>query len=239
MLTFLRGAVQRGIRWLNADLVFLLALLVVVVGILAFFQTARAVSAGTTQSLDEKILLDLRDPKDLARPIGPPWLNEMGRDLTALGGVACLTLITTFVAGYLLLSRKYGALALLLAAILGGLLLSTLLKEVFDRPRPTLVPHLSHVDSPSFPSGHSMLSAVVYLTLGSLLDRLVQSVRLKFYFLGVALLLSFLVGLSRVYMGVHYPSDVLAGWAGGLTWAVLCWLVARYLQRRGAVEKPT
>jgi undecaprenyl-diphosphatase len=241
MLESLRGTAQRGIRWLSADLVFLLAMLVVVVCVLVFFETARAVSAGTTQSLDEKIVIALRDPSDPSRQtlLGPPWLREMGRDLTALGGVPCLTLITTFVAGYLLLTRKYGSLALLLAAILGGLLLSTLLKEVFHRPRPSVVPHHSFVDSPSFPSGHSMLSAVVYLTLGTLLDRLVQSLRLKFYFLGVALLLSFLVGLSRVYMGVHYPTDVLAGWAAGLTWAVLCWLTARYLQRRGAVEKPT
>src|SRR5205085_9940078 len=106
----------------------------------------------------------------------------------------------------------------------------------FDRPRPSVVPHLSHVMTSSFPSGHSLLSAVVYLTLGSLLARLVGPPRLKLYFLGVAVLLSFLVGLSRVYLGVHYPTDVLAGWAAGLTWAVLCWLLARYLQHRGAVE---
>src|SRR5262249_52953419 len=134
---------------------------------------------------------------------------------------------------------KYHALALLLAAVLGGLLLSLLLKELFKRPRPSVVPHLSHVDTSSFPSGHSMLSFVVYLTLGSLLARLVQPLRLELSVVGVAVLLSFLVGLSRVYLGVHYPSDALAGWAAGLTWAVGCWLLARYLQRRGAVEKPT
>ena len=88
----------------------------------------------------------------------------------------------------------------------------------------------------SFPSGHSMLSAVVYLTIGTLLASFVRERRVKFYFLSVALALTFLVGVSRVFMGVNYPTDVLAGWSAGLVWALICWLAARYLQRRGAVE---
>ncbi len=237
MWTFLHGTTQRLARWLrNTDLVLLLALLAVVAGVWGFLELAGAVRAGETQRLDERILLSLRDPADPKVPLGPTWAAEVGRDLTALGGVACLCLITGAVAGFLLLTRKYGALALLLLAVLGGLLLSTLLKGSYARPRPEVVPHLSDVWTSSFPSGHSMLSAVVYLTLGSLLSRLVGPLRLKLYFLGVAVLLSFLVGLSRVYLGVHYPSDVLAGWAAGLAWAVLCWLLARYLQHRGAVE---
>jgi undecaprenyl-diphosphatase len=119
---------------------------------------------------------------------------------------------------------------------LGGLILSHLLKNLFDRSRPEVVPYLSHPMTSSFPSGHSMLSAVVYLTLGSLLARLVRKRRLKLYFLTVALLLTFLVGASRVYVGVHWPTDVLAGWCGGLVWALLCSLAARRLQQRRAVE---
>ncbi|MBM3856033.1 MAG: phosphatase PAP2 family protein, partial [Verrucomicrobia bacterium] len=121
---------------------------------------------------------------------------------------------------------------------LSGLVLSTMLKYFFGRPRPDVVPHLSPAALASFPSGHSMLSAIVYLALGTLLARLVSEMRLKLYILGMALTLTFLVGASRIYAGVHYPSDVLAGWTAGLVWAVLCWLAARYLQERGSVEKP-
>jgi undecaprenyl-diphosphatase len=235
----IRRAARWTIDWLrNTDLVILLAVLVLVCGVLGFVKIADEIREGETQKSDERILRALRNPSDLADPVGPPWMKEAGRDLTALGGVIVLVLVTTAVVGFLVLARKYHAVLLLLGATLGGLLINTLLKNLYERPRPHVVPHLSYVDTASFPSGHSMLSAVVYLTLGALLARLVERRRLKVYCVAVALLLTFLVGLSRVYMGVHYPTDVLAGWAAGLAWAVLCWLVTQYLQRRGAVEKP-
>lgn len=225
------------IGWLrDLDLVVLVALLVLAAGLWIFLAVADLVEGGRTQGWDERLLLAFRDPQNRSVPLGPKWFREVARDLTALGGVAVLFIITTAVVGYLAISQKYHAVLLVLAATLGGLGLSTLLKDAFDRPRPTVTSHLSYAVTSSFPSGHSMLAAVVYLTLGSLLARLVKPKRLKVYFLVVALFLTFLVGLSRVYMGVHYPTDVLAGWAAGLGWAVLCWLAARYLQRRGAVE---
>jgi undecaprenyl-diphosphatase len=220
----------------GTDLTLLWTALAVVAGVWVFVLVAVLVSAGSTQALDERILRALRDPDDPSKGLGPGWLGEVGRDLTALGGVAALCLLTAAVAGYLLICRKYRALVLLVAATGGGLVLSTVLKDSFSRPRPTVVPHLSYVSTSSFPSGHSMLSAVVYLTLGSLLAGLVRERRLKVYFLGVALVLTFLVGLSRMYVGVHYPTDVLAGWSAGLAWALLCSLAAHRLRRRGAVE---
>ena len=241
MLMLLRRSTRRVVHWVGGtDLVVLLGVLALAVGVLGFLLIAGAVRAGGTQRLDERFLRMLRTPDDSTVPLGPRWMREAGRDLTAVGGVAVLFLVTGSVAAFLLLCRKYHALVLLLATIVGGLLLNTLLKHAIHRERPDVVPHyLSDVvDSASFPSGHSMLSAIVYLTLGSLLARMIRPVRLKLYFVAVALLLTFLVGLSRVYLGVHYPSDVLAGWAAGLAWAVLCWLLARRLQREGAVEKP-
>jgi undecaprenyl-diphosphatase len=121
-------------------------------------------------------------------------------------------------------------------AIAGGMLLSPVLKLGFDRPRPDLVPHEVLVYSASFPSGHALQAAVVYLTLGALLARVQPHRRLKGYVLMVSVVLMLLVGSTRVYLGVHWPTDVLAGWAAGAAWAILWWLITFWLQQRGDVE---
>lgn len=211
--------------------------LILVLAVWGFIEIADAVKEGQTQHFDEWAVKSLRKPGDPNAPIGPAWVGEVARDFTALGGVAVLSLMTLAVVVFLWLREKYRALWLVLIATVGGQVLSTGLKHIYHRPRPNLVAHLSSVYTTSFPSGHSMLSAVVYLTLGSLLASLVKERRLKFYFIGVAMTLTGLVGVSRVFMGVHYPTDVLAGWAAGLAWALMCWLLSRWLQRRGAVEK--
>jgi undecaprenyl-diphosphatase len=229
--------IKSWIEWLGAHTSsVLIAILLVVLGTWAFIAIADNVKEGSTQRFDEWAIRSLRTANDPSKPIGPRWLAEVSRDITALGGVAVLTLVTLAVVGFLSLREKYGAMWLMLIATFGGLAISSLLKHLFRRPRPDFVAHLSGVYTTSFPSGHSMLSAVVYLTLGTLLASVVHERRLKFYFLIVALVLTFLIGVSRVFMGVHYPTDVLAGWSAGLVWALICWLVARYLQRRGAVE---
>ena len=229
---------QSIFKWLGGHgVIVLLACLIVIGGTWGFIALADEVKEGDTQRFDDWAVRALRRSDNPAIPIGPRWLQEAGRDITALGGVTVLSLVTLAVVGYLFMVKKYGAMWLALAATVSGLILSTFLKYLIDRQRPQLVPHLSQVFTTSFPSGHSMLSAVVCLTLGALLARIAPGMLVKLYFIGVALLLTFLVGLSRVYMGVHYPTDVLAGWTAGLVWAIVCWLVARWLQHRGAVEK--
>lgn len=213
--------------------VVLLCLLLVTAGVWGFIFTADHVLSGDTEAFDTWAVRAMRRPDDPATPIGPAWLHEIGRDATAFGGVAGLAFFTLVAAGFLALDGKRPMMWLLLAATGGGLVLSSLLKGWFNRPRPEIVPHLSYVYTSSFPSGHSMLAAVVYLTLGSLLAASVTRRRIKAYILFVAILLTTLVGVSRVYLGVHYPTDVLAGWMAGLAWSLLVWLAARRLQSAG------
>jgi undecaprenyl-diphosphatase len=219
----------------RGDALLLASLLAVVVCAWAFFAVANSVTTGHTQALDDQIMLQMRAGGP-SEPRGPSWLPGTMRDLTALGSAPVLVIFVLAVAGFLAVRRQHHALGLLLVATVGGILLNNVLKGAFARPRPPASFHLTEVRSMSFPSGHAMESAIIYLTLAALLARLVRTRVLQLYCVAVAALLTFVVGLSRVYLGVHYPTDVLAGWTAGLGWSLLCWAAARQLQQRGAVE---
>ncbi len=196
-------------------------------GLFLFIKLAGEVLEGETAAFDEKLLLLLRIADDPGTPIGPYWLSHAVDDITALGGVTVLSLMTIMILGYLLLARRLHIAIFTFAAVAGGWLLSAALKLGIARPRPDIVPHLVEVSDLSFPSGHAMLSAVTYLTLGALLSRAESSRVTRLYTMGVAIFLTLVVGLSRIYLGVHYPTDVLGGWCAGASWALVCWVIAR------------
>jgi undecaprenyl-diphosphatase len=214
----------------------LVAVIVAAGGLYAFAQLADAVSDGGTRAFDERILLALRTPGNPADPIGPRWFEEMMRDFTAIGGTGVLVLMVLAVAGFLTLTGKGHAALAIIVAVSGGTLLSQTMKWAYARPRPELVPHGAEVYTASFPSGHAMMSAIVYLTLGAMLARTQSGQAVKAYIIGVAIFLTVVVGTSRIYLGVHWPTDVLAGWALGALWASVCWLAMLWLQSRGQVE---
>lgn len=222
-LTRFVSATERRV-WLTA--------LVAAVIAYGLFELTGEVLEGETRAFDESVLLALRDPTDPAMPIGPVWLTKVMTDLTALGGVTVLTLIVTLVVVYLALRRKYRTALFVTASILGGWALSSVLKIGIARPRPEVVQHLVEVTDMSFPSGHAMLSAITYLTLGAMLSRLEETRTLRYFFPLVAVVLTLIIGLSRIYLGVHYPTDVLGGWAAGTVWACGSWFVARWLLGR-------
>ncbi len=202
----------------------------------AFVALAEAVTEGETHAFDRAVLLALRTAGNPADPLGPPWVEEMARDVTALGGVTVLTFLTLAAAGFLWLLRRRGTALYLLASVASGVALSTTAKALFDRPRPDLVPHGSVVYTASFPSGHALMAAVVYLTLAVLVALTFPERRLRVYVMSLAVLVTVAVGLSRVYLGVHWPTDVLAGWAAGGAWALACAALALLLSRRGTIE---
>jgi undecaprenyl-diphosphatase len=214
----------------------LCALLILTAAVLSFTQIADAIASGAARNFDRRIMLALRDPTNPASPLGPPWLEEAARDVTSLGSTAVLALVSVGVIGFLVLSYARAAAVLVATSVGGGSILLNLLKGFFARPRPDIVPHAVPVFTASFPSGHAALSAVTYLTLGALLARVQPNRRLKAYLLGAAVTLTLLIGITRVYLGVHWPTDVLAGWCIGAAWAIACWLAAVWLQRHGQVE---
>lgn len=207
----------------------LLSLALIALAAWAFLEIADEVTEGETAALDEKILLALRAADDASDPIGPRWVEEAARDVTALGSLAVLVIVVTSACGYLWLKGNRTAVLYVIVAVLGAQALSSGLKLAFDRPRPDLVPHGDFVYTQSFPSGHSLVSAATYLTLGAMLAKNERKRRLQIYFVLWAITLAVLVGISRVYLGVHWPTDVAAGWAIGAFWALMCWTIARYL----------
>jgi undecaprenyl-diphosphatase len=198
--------------------------------ILGFGWLTEEVLEGDTAAFDRTVLTAMRSNGNLADPIGPDWLEEFARDVTALGSYAFLGFLSLGVIGYFLLIGRRAQAVLVAAAVIGGVLISNLLKVVFDRDRPDL-PTSVKVFTASFPSGHATLSAISFLTLGALLAQTSPDPRVKAYFAVLAIILTVAVGTSRVYLGVHYASDVLAGWCVGSAWALLCWMVASWLRR--------
>ena len=216
-----------------------LVLVILGLGLCAFIGIADEVMEGETLRFDRWLLLALRASGDPGDPLGPAWVEEMFRDFTALGGTGVLGLLTVTSVGYLWLTGLRRVAVFLVLAIVGGLLLSLALKAGFHRPRPDLVSHGTMIYTSSFPSGHSMLSAVVYLTGGALLALVHTERRVRVYLICCSILATLLAGVSRVYLGVHWPSDVLAGWAAGAAWAAACWLMAQWFQERGRMERGT
>lgn len=197
---------------------------------LVFGRIAEEVIEGDADAFDRAISLLFRDPSTPGQIAGPPWLQEAMRDITGLGSTVVLVLILLVVIGYLVSARRYSMAGFLFAAVGSGQVISSVLKHLIGRTRPELLDGSPYIYSASFPSGHAMLSAITYLTLGALLTRIVHRTTLRAYLLTVAMSLTVLVGISRVYLGVHWPTDVLAGWCIGAAWAILCWAAALWFE---------
>lgn len=223
-------------RWQSRpprELVSLACALGACLAVWAFVAVADEVAEDEHLQLEERIMLALRNPANPDEPAGPPWLKQVAIDLSALGGATVISLLSLSVCGHLALRRRWRRVLILVVTVAGGHLLSHTLKALYARERPDVVPHLAVVNSHSFPSGHSLSSSVIYLTIGALLAEAAARKRERVYILVIAFGLTFLIGCSRVFLGVHYPTDVLAGWSAGTAWALACWLIASQWSREG------
>jgi undecaprenyl-diphosphatase len=199
--------------------------------LLAFRRIAEAVTRGDARAFDRAVLQALSAPGDPRRSLAKAWLNIAASDFGAMGSVTVLAFIVVLVCGLFLSLKRWREAALLFLASGGGLALTNVLKDAFNRGRPPLTAEVAAGLNASFPSGHAVLTATVYLTLGVLIGHFAERRLIRLYALGAAVLLTVLVGLSRIYMGVHWCTDVLAGWCVGAAWALLWWGVALAWER--------
>ena len=221
-----------ALRFARAEAPALIALGVATTAVLWFVEIADDSTEADGQGFDQAVLMAMRpNPAMPDQPWGPWWLHEAAADLTSLGGISVLTLFALAAVGFLLISRKWLSAALLVVGLAGGVMLSEGLKVLFERARPPAQYQLVETLNASFPSGHALLSTVFYLTLGVMLTNAFPQRRLKAYALGVAVVIAVVIGLTRVYLGAHWASDVLGGWCVGVAWAMILWLIAHALQR--------
>ncbi|AQT67604.1 phosphatidylglycerophosphatase B [Anaerohalosphaera lusitana] len=220
----------------GSEIMIFAAMVICAGGLWGFIEVVDEVYESDTQPMEEKILQTFRDPEDPAAMRGPDWLRKTVQSISATGNSTVLILVVLVTCGYLFISGNHKAMWTVLITVCGGAFLVFALKGLFDRPRPDIVPHLAEVTTASFPSGHAAISTIVYATLGAVVCRVLPTHTLRIYTIAVAATMAFLIGCSRVLVGVHYPTDVLGGWMLGLAWAAACWLVVLYLQRRGMVE---
>ena len=227
----LRIWLVRGLKTGNANRLPVLLFGILTLGVYAFIEIADEMAEGEIRIFDEALLLMLRVPEDPSRSLGPEWLQETAVEITAIGGYPLIMLTLAVISGFFIITHRYGAALYAVLSVGSGALLSQTLKHYYARPRPDLVDHLDTVHTASFPSGHTLVTTVAYLTLAAIIIGFLDNRRARAYVLGVAVFVAVMVGVSRVYLGVHWPSDVAAGWALGAAWASFSWLVFHMLQR--------
>ena len=223
---------RRMLRIARTEIAAVTALFVVALGVMIFVEVAGDMTGTDGQAFDQAVLAWVQPVA--GDPRGPRWLEEAAADLTSLGGISVLILFAVIAVVFLLLQRKRLSALLLVLGLAGGVTLSEGLKALFERPRPPAAFQAVETLNASFPSGHTLLATVFYLTLGVMQTRAFPRAHLKAFVLGAAMTVALLIGLTRIYLGAHWASDVFAGWCAGAAWAMTLWLVAYAVQRRQA-----
>ncbi|MEY4555962.1 MAG: hypothetical protein RL093_1081 [Pseudomonadota bacterium] len=225
---------RRMLRIARTEIAAVTALFVVALGVMTFVEVADDITEADGQAFDHAVLTWMQPVA--GDPRGPWWLQEAAADLTSLGGISVLTLFAVIAIAFLLIQRKRLSALLLVLGLAGGVALSEGLKAMFERARPPAAYQAVETLNASFPSGHTLLATVFYLSLGVMLTRAFPRAHLKAFVLGAAMTVALLIGVTRVYLGAHWASDVFAGWCAGTAWAMALWLVAYAIGRSQAVS---
>ena len=229
--TELNRLAARLLTLARAEIALLTALFVGAIGVLAFIEIADDMTEADGRAFDAMILAAMRPHDDPGQAWGPWWLEEALADVTSLGGISVLGLFALAVVGFLVIQRKRLSALILVVGLAGGVALSEGFKGVFERERPPAQFQAVDTLNASFPSGHALLSTVFYLTVGVMLARVLPTRRLKVWVMAMAVTIAMLVGISRVYLGAHWATDVMAGWSLGAAWAMALWLIAHLIER--------
>lgn len=228
---------SRFVRVARQEVVAVAGFLILALSVASFLRLADTMEPSGGQGYDWKILQWLRPyADDPSRPVGPWWLHEAAVDITSLGGISVLGLFALIAIGLLIMLGKRLSALILVFGLAGGVMLSEGLKAVFDRLRPPELYQAVDTLNASFPSGHALLATTFYLSLGVMLTRAFPRRHLKAYAMGSAILISLLIGLTRIYLGAHWASDVLGGWSVGAAFAMVLWLFAYVIERRQRVK---
>jgi undecaprenyl-diphosphatase len=211
---------------------------IVAAGVWALLSLGGEVREGETGAFDSRIILALRVAGHPHTPVGPAWLGDVMRDVTALGGTTMVVLATSLAVAALVFHHHWRRGLVLALVMVFAQTCDELLKGFYGRVRPDFAPVGAYVYAQSFPSGHSTASAALWLSLAMIAASFESRRRAKvawFAFAGIVILG---VGASRVYLGVHWPTDVVAGWMLGACWALAGWLVWRALPVPGQTPRP-
>lgn len=198
-----------------------------------FLGLALFIASGRSFAFDTSLVLLLRETGDPATPLGPPWLREAMRDLTALGSFVGLGFMTLTASLTLWVANQRRLAIGLVISVLAATLTSTGLKILIGRERPDIVEPVALTFTASFPSGHAFLSAVTLLCIAGFVGLAARRVEITRLCLVLAWIMIILIGFSRIYLGVHWPTDVIAGWCLGIAWSSLAVALAGQGMTRG------
>ena len=196
-------------------------------GMLLAWLASGLLSQAGLAGLDHALMQALHDEIYPSDPIGPEWLENALRDISALGSNIIVVLATVTAATLLVMRNRQGPAVLLLVTVAAAFMLNWALKGMFDRERPDFLSYSVSVESSSFPSSHAMLGAVLYLLIAAIVTREYASRQWGVLVMSIGIFIAFAIGFSRIYLGAHWPSDVLAGWALGAACALAAWQLAR------------